>query len=61
MSFGAGVLILKATPHNSRRTACLFLFRQLAQIISARLTDSGDNNAVMRNFTRQMLKDFIRE
>ena len=26
----------KATPHNSRRTACLFLFRQLAQKISAR-------------------------
>ena len=25
------------------------------------LTDSEDDNAVMRNFTRQMLKDFIRE
>ena len=24
-------------------------------------TDSEDDNAVMRNFTRQMLKDFIRE
>ena len=23
------------------------------------LTDSDDDNAVMRNFTRQMLKDFI--
>ena len=26
----------KATPHNSRRPACFFLFRQLAQKISAR-------------------------
>jgi len=28
--------MFKATPHNSRRPACLFLFRQLAQKISAR-------------------------
>ncbi len=28
--------IVEATPHNSRRPACLFLFRQLAQKISAR-------------------------
>ena len=68
------MFFIKTTPHNSGVRIALILFSDKRLKNRCRwkipqnkaedagiLTDSEDDNAVMRNFTRQMLKDFIRE
>ena len=57
-NFNFGGMILNS---NKKQTIFAVYFPQYFVVVLARRQDSEDDNAVMRNFTRQMLKDFIRE